>query len=68
MTVGVVLADQQRKLLAIPRRLEAFVDRFDQLQSLGLMGNVTRPLLLWRQPLTQVMQQAGPAYGERLFV
>ncbi|MNG17572.1 hypothetical protein D3C84_1015670 [compost metagenome] len=32
------------------------------------MGNVSRPFFLWRQAFAQVMQQARPTHGQRLFV
>ncbi|MNH35140.1 hypothetical protein D3C77_784130 [compost metagenome] len=68
MPMGVVLAHQQRQFLAVLRHLEAFIDRLDQLQALELVGNVSRPFILWRQSLAQVVQQARPAHGEWLFV
>ncbi len=68
MAVGVILAHQQRQFLAILRRLEAFVDRFDQLQALVLMGDVPWPLVFRCQAFAEIVQQASPAHGQRLFV
>ncbi|MNR11143.1 hypothetical protein D3C85_1274310 [compost metagenome] len=68
MPMGVILAHQHRQFLTIPRRLEPFIDRFDQFQPLEFVGNVPWPFIFRRQPFAQVMQQAGPAHGQRLFV
>ena len=68
MAVGVIFAHQQRQFLTVLRCLEAFIDRFDQLQAFVLVGNVAGPFFLGRQSFAQVMQQAGPAHGQRLFV
>ncbi|MOA20019.1 hypothetical protein D3C78_1404350 [compost metagenome] len=68
MPMGVIFAHQQRQFLAVPRHLEAFIDCFDQLQALELVGNVSRPFFLWRQALAQVVQQARPAHGQWLFM
>ncbi|MNE05856.1 hypothetical protein D3C80_984300 [compost metagenome] len=66
--VGVVLADQQGQLGAVARCLAAGVDRLDQAQAALLVGDVPRPFLRVGQPLAQVVQQAGPAHGQRLVV
>ncbi|MNI31158.1 hypothetical protein D3C73_850330 [compost metagenome] len=68
MAVGVTFAHQQRQFLAIPRCLETFVDRFDQLQSFELVGNMPGPFFFRCQAFAEVVQQAGPAHGQRLFV
>jgi len=68
MAVRVILANQQRQLLAIPGSLEAFVDRLDQLQARMFVSNMLRQLIHRCQALAQVMQQAGPAYGQWLFM
>ena len=68
MAVGVVLADQQGQFGAVARCLAALVDRVDQLGPAMFVGDVAWPFGRRRTALAQVMQQAGPAHAQRLFM
>ena len=68
MAVGVELADLQGQFLTILGRLAALVDRADQLQSGVFVGNMPGPFGLGRQSFADIVQQAGPAYGQWLLV
>ncbi len=66
MGVGVVLAHQARQFLAVARHPEALVHRIDQRHAASLVGDMAGPVRFAGESLAQVVQQAGPAYAERL--
>ncbi|MNF02355.1 hypothetical protein D3C80_2014900 [compost metagenome] len=53
--MGMVLTDQQGQLLAVARRLEALVDRIDQLQAALFMGDMPWPFRFGCGAFAQVM-------------
>nr|VVN23364.1 hypothetical protein PS652_04447 [Pseudomonas fluorescens] len=68
VAMGVVLAHQQRQLLAFARRLEALVHRLDQFQPALLVSDMSWPFFFRGKAFAQVMQQTGPAHAQGLLV
>ncbi|EPN20152.1 hypothetical protein A249_03818, partial [Pseudomonas syringae pv. actinidiae ICMP 18804] len=61
------MAHQQGQFLAVSWHPKTLVDRFYQAQAGVFVGDVPGPFGFWRQSLAQIMQQAGPAHGQRVF-